>query len=55
MCRRLTISVVRTMIATGVWAATRPIAMNCDEPAKTNADMAMAAAKDRPEVAATAP
>ena len=47
--------VVRTMIATGVWAATSPTAMNCEDPAKTNADMAMAAVMDNPDVAATAP
>jgi len=55
MCRRFTISVVRTMIATGVCAAISPTAMNCDEPAKTNADIASAAANDSPEVAAMAP
>jgi hypothetical protein len=47
--------VVRTMIATGVWAETSPTAINCEEPAKTNADMATAADMDNPEVAATAP
>jgi hypothetical protein len=43
------------MIATGVWADTSPTAMNCDDPAKTKADIASAAPIDSPEVAASAP
>jgi hypothetical protein len=55
MCLRLTMKVVRTMIATGVWAATSPTAINCEDPAKTSAAIAMAAGMDNPEAAATAP
>jgi hypothetical protein len=43
------------MIATGVCAAKRPTAMNCDAPANTRADMAMTANGVSPDVAATAP
>ena len=54
-CLRLTTNVVTTMMAVLVPLATKPAAMNCEEPANTIADIADVPKGDIPLVTATAP
>jgi hypothetical protein len=54
-CRKLTTNVVSTIRLGAAPFATKPVAINCAEPAKTKADMRLAPVAEMPLLIASAP